>query len=161
MNQNIPTWKKILYPILALLAMPVISLISIFTVPTLTDTWTEKMTTTEEFFNYSFMFLFATFATYYLMVFLAKIVKPQNRWEFVSRVFWGYTIVSGVIFWLNYIDLTSDLFVPIHMASFGSIMVILEWDVSRIKLYTYAISTISTLSLLIIYLLLRKKFKTS
>ncbi len=157
MDQNTPSWKKIIYPILALLAVPVTSIITLFTIPIIAGG--SSAGSARNIFADILMFIFATFAIYYLIVFLSKIAKPQNKWMFANRVFWGYVIVSIVTSWLYYSNFTSLILSTPHLLSFNVIANILKGNVSKID-FTYILNTfLWIISPFVIYYLLRRKFK--
>ncbi len=157
MNQNISTWKKIVYPILVLFAVPAASVITLFTIPIIAGGSSAE--SAENIFADVLMFIFATFAVYYLIIFLSKIAKPQDKWEFVNRVFWGYVIISGITSWLHYSNFTSLILSTPHLLSFNVIANILKWNVSKIS-FAYILNMfLWIISPFVIYYLLRRKFK--
>ena len=154
MNQDIPIWKKVVYPILVLLAVPIVSIITLFTIPLLAGG--PNPTSTRDVVSDILMFLFATFATYYLIVFIAKIAKPQSRWKFVNFVFWGYIAISVIASFLYYSGAIGLIFSTVHMLSFNVIVDIFKGNISSAD---YLNGLLWIASPFVIYYLIRRKFK--
>ncbi len=154
MNQEVPIWKKIVYPILTLLAIPIVSVITLFTIPLLAGG--PNPTPTRDVISDILMFLFATFATYYLIVFMAKIATQQSKWKFVNFVFWGYIAISAITSFLYYSGAIGIIFSTAHMLSFNVITDIFKGNISSTG---YLNGLLWIASPFVIYYLVRRRFK--
>ncbi len=155
MNQYIPIWKKVVYPILALLAVPIVSIITLFTIPLLAGG--PNPTSTRDVVSDILMFLFATFATYYLIVFISKVAESQSKWKFVNFVFWVYIVISVITSFLYYSGSTGIILSTAHMLSFNAVVDIFKGNVSGLD-YLNVLLWIA--SPFVIYYLIHRKFRS-
>ncbi len=170
MSQKISIGKVIGLVVLMYISTILINTISIFAI---TLAGLELVTTTPDSMLvmgvYLFFFFFATFSTYFIIVFTTKFVNVHSKDVLAKNIFWIYlvTVVIIGIFTTAWSQLLPELvyfFIPIHTLIFGVFQSSFYnsdiWQSGLIDFNNFnnIIIVLSISSLSLIYYLLHRKF---
>ena len=165
MNKEIPTWRKVLYLISAVIITPFITIISSGILLIISDPWiNDPISLGREFAALGSSVIFAIWATYFVLKFLVQSMSTQNKWNVARIIFLNYVIISIILGVLLFLDGQALWFLfPIHFLPviLGSVLIGMVYNFESIPYIDILGIIFSTGSLFLIYYLLRRKFKNS